>query len=161
MGIDRFAPPRLDGGNPAETCIALNDKALQSISGGNGFRAVAVDEAVHALEATHNAGFVHLAYRKPREDVRYSCSCCSCCCWLLNALRRFRYSDAVVKSSDVAQHSLSRCVGCGTCVDRCPFDACRGEEDGDRQAGPRPNAMLRLRPLCEYVSVGCHCARSP
>ena len=90
------------------------------------------EEALVALRASHEAGLVHLAYRKPGEETTVFCSCCSCCCWFLNALKRFDYHDAIVESSHVAKQDGERCIGCGACVERCPFDAWAAARNGDR-----------------------------
>lgn len=112
-----------EGEAPAETCLALNRNADSAVAE-RGFRRVTPEEALAALGATHQAGFVHLAYRKPGGDeVLYFCSCCTCCCWFLNVLKRFSYRDAVAESSRVARHDEGLCVGCGLCVTTCPVGA--------------------------------------
>jgi ferredoxin len=108
---------------PVDVCLTLNDASGAAVETRDGFRTVAVDEALAALRLSHEAGLVHLAYREPGLDATLFCSCCPCCCWFLSNLRRFDYHDAIVESSHAAEHDVSRCMGCGLCVTRCPFGA--------------------------------------
>lgn len=125
---------RVEKGNcdrPVDTCITLNQNSDEAVETWEGFRHVSAEEALAALRTSHEAGLVHLAYRKPGEESTVFCSCCSCCCWFLNALKRFDYHDAIVESSHVAEQDTERCIGCGTCVERCPFDAWAAAQNGD------------------------------
>ncbi len=108
---------------PVDVCLTLDEASAQAVEQREGFRRVTVDEALATLRATHEAGLVHLAYRKPGLQATLFCSCCSCCCGFLNTLKRFDYHDAIVESSQVAEHDAKRCVGCGLCATRCPFGA--------------------------------------
>ena len=108
---------------PLDVCLTLGEDGDHAIETWEGFRHVTVDEALAALRASHEAGLVHLSYRKPGEEATVFCSCCSCCCWFLNALKQFDYHDAIVESSHIATHNVDTCVACGMCVVWCPFEA--------------------------------------
>jgi len=114
---------------PVNVCLTLNEASSRATETLEGFQCASVDEAMDALRASHEAGLVHLALRKPGLETTIFCSCCSCCCWFLTALKRFDYHDAIVESSHVAKQDVERCVGCGQCVDRCPFQAWIQEQD--------------------------------
>ena len=107
---------------PLEVCISLNEWAEETIARGRA-RAVTLEEALEALRLSHEAGLVHLAYRQRDKDVSLVCSCCSCCCFFLTALKRFDYHDALIESAYVASYDPTYCSSCGTCIERCPFDA--------------------------------------
>jgi len=114
--------------NPLEVCLALDEEARTKIAD-HGWRPITFERAMELLGETHRLGLVHMAYRRtfadeptPRE-ISFVCSCCSCCCWPLNGLRRFDYHDAITESAYVATFDESKCAGCGTCVERCPFGA--------------------------------------
>jgi len=119
---------------PIDTCLALNDPGARAVEARPGFRSVSVEEALAVLRRSHEAGLVHFAYRKPGEELSALCSCCSCCCFLLTALKRYDYHDAVVEASHFAAHEAARCVGCGTCVTRCPFRAWTPARNGGKPA---------------------------
>jgi len=123
--------------NPLEVCIALDNEARGKIAD-QGWRRVSLEAAMDLLEETHALGLVHMAYRRtfaeeltPRE-ISFVCSCCSCCCWPLNGLRRFDYHDAITESAYVAAYDESKCVGCSLCVGRCPFGAFTQGSDGEK-----------------------------
>jgi len=130
--ICRTAERKCDA--PIDTCLALNSASAEMVETQPGFRYVDVETALRALKTSHEAGLVHLAFRKPGAEITEFCSCCSCCCWFFKELRSTRYSDGIVASSHVARHDIARCVGCGVCVQRCPFDAWRFENGAAKPA---------------------------
>ncbi len=117
---------------PLDVCLTLDDDSDHAIETWEGFRHVSVDEALAALRRSHEAGLVHLTYRKPGEETTIFCSCCSCCCWFLNALRQYDYHDAIVEATHVAEHDIGTCIACGACVSRCPFDAWAAPQNGEK-----------------------------
>ncbi len=143
--------------NPLEVCLALDDAAVERIQD-RSWRAVSVDDALVILEKTYELGLVHLAYRSGDGDISLVCSCCSCCCWPLNGLKRFDYHDGITESAFVARFDETECVGCGTCVERCTFGAFELSDgagtvvfDSDRCfgcglcVGTCPSGALRLK----------------
>ena len=108
--------------NPRDVCLALGDEARDNVER-NGWRPIEVSAALAVLEATHRAGLVHLAFRKPDGTVNLVCSCCSCCCEFLGQLTRSEPQADVVAAAYVARFDASRCTDCGLCVSRCKFGA--------------------------------------
>lgn len=108
--------------HPLDVCLALDDDARKEI-GEHGWREIALGEALGVLERSHRAGLVHVAYSKPGEPVTMVCSCCPCGCNPLRRLQGRDYREVVTESAFVAHFDPSRCVGCGACVERCPFGA--------------------------------------
>jgi ferredoxin len=112
---------------PLNTCILLDDwaeKRLVSESRDSKHaRQVSFDEAVAALEGSHRAGLVHMAYTREGDDYpKTICSCCSCCCHALSGLIRYGIPPVILPSGYAAVDG-GDCVGCGRCVDRCHFTA--------------------------------------
>ena len=125
---------------PRDVCITLNAEAEEAIARGTA-RAVGLTEALDALRRSHEAGLVHLAYRHGDGDgdVGVFCSCCTCCCWFLSALREFDYHDAIAESAFVVRFDEEKCVGCGACVERCPFAAWAADAASSKGMSFSPN----------------------
>lgn len=114
---------------PLEVCLVLDDAADEDVRKGEA-RLVSPDEALAILERSHTAGLVHLAYRLGETPVQIICSCCPCCCWFLLRLRDRGFEAGVIESAWVASFDPSACLGCRTCLERCPFGAWRSSEVG-------------------------------
>jgi ferredoxin len=107
---------------PLDVCISLDEDAKEAMK--NGARKVSRSDALAALERSHKAGLVHMAYTfKGKEKPGVICSCCSCCCHSLSALVRFGIPDHVVASQYQASNNDETCNKCGICVERCQFHA--------------------------------------
>ncbi len=66
--------------SPVDVCIALDKLAEDKIERELAAKA-SPEQAFEALECSHKAGLVHMAYTyKGNEKPDYVCSCCSCCC---------------------------------------------------------------------------------
>jgi len=114
---------------PLDVCISLDKEAEDMIEKRLGKKAN-LEEALRALERSHTAGLVHIAYTfEGNEKPDVICSCCSCCCHSMSALVRFGIPDAVVTSNYVAVNNEEPCINCGTCVGRCQFKARHLEND--------------------------------
>ena len=119
---------------PVNTCLVLNHPIEKVKERDESFRSITLEQALEMLEASHKAGLVHLAYRNKDGIVNDFCSCCECCCWFLGALKEYDYHDGVLESSHIAKHRSDTCIGCGVCVEKCPFDAWTASENGGNPA---------------------------
>jgi len=120
---------------PLDVCLSLGKSARKDIAEGRA-RPISLSEALDTLCRSHQAGLVHLAYRREGSDAtEVVCSCCSCCCWFLNELKRFDYHDALAESAFAAAFDPALCNGCDVCLERCPF-----------QAWERVDGVIHLRP---------------
>jgi electron transport complex protein RnfB len=119
-------------GRPIDVCLVMNQSEAQLKSDFPSFNYVTIARALEALQRSHEAGLVHLAFRKGDGEITEFCSCCECCCWFLGKLKQFDYHDGVVESSHIARHLPEQCVACGLCVQKCPFDAWQADENGDK-----------------------------
>jgi NAD-dependent dihydropyrimidine dehydrogenase PreA subunit len=155
---------REDQGNcdaPLDVCLSLDAEAREKMTE-RSWQAISLRDALELLETTFRHGLVHIAYRRGGGGIRFVCSCCTCCCWPLNGLRQFDYHDAIAESAYVAQYDCDACVGCGTCVERCPFggftlsaNAARVKFTQDRCFGcglcveTCPSGAIRLEPRAD------------
>ncbi len=108
---------------PRDGCLGLDGGAEEMIAK-NGARVVSLEDALVALQRSHEAGLVHMAYTTiGQEKVSMVCSCCSCCCHSLTAALDYGYPGLVLSSKLIARDRSKGCTNCGTCVARCLFKA--------------------------------------
>lgn len=113
--------------NPTHTCILLNvpqGQALEHIGERKIVRkGVSKEEVIKILEDCDDRGLVHQLIFFPSPNYFYViCNCCTCCCEALSNYKQFLHPK-VVKSDFIEKTQINRCVGCGECVEICPFDA--------------------------------------
>lgn len=80
-------------------------------------------EAERMLELEHERGHVHHAFFKDAMLGRFYaiCNCCSCCCGAMQAMRN---GSPMISSSGYSAHlDQNTCIGCGTCIEACNFEA--------------------------------------
>ena len=113
---------------PLDVCLSIDEEPQDALK--RGAKQISVQKALKVLERSYKAGLVHLAYVfKGKEKPEYICSCCSCCCHSMSALVRFGVPDHVIASEYVASQNEETCKNCGTCVERCQFNARRFVND--------------------------------
>ena len=113
---------------PRDVCIGM-DNAAETALTKDAYkdlnpRRITKEEAMQVLARSHEAGLVHMALDVMGEDrVNAICSCCSCCCAVLSSVVRFGLFPQLLKSDTVSVTDMSKCTGCGICVERCQFGA--------------------------------------
>jgi Pyruvate/2-oxoacid:ferredoxin oxidoreductase delta subunit len=106
---------------PVEVCMLL--APVEGAFEGEGItRAITKEEALHLLRETEEAGLVH-STGNYQDRLYYICNCCPCCCGVLRGVTEFGVLTAVAHSGFRAVVDEEACVACGTCVERCPFEA--------------------------------------
>jgi ferredoxin len=112
---------------PVDVCLNIDpphDYLKKSTN--NNPREVTLAEALRALERSHKAGLVHMAYTIRGDDhATLICSCCTCCCFTLNGLLRHDIATQVLTSKFIAEQDPEKCIACGKCANRCVFGARR------------------------------------
>jgi electron transport complex protein RnfB len=124
-------PCRTARGNcdaPLDVCLVM-DNAAEMVLSEDTFkdknpRRITKEEAMQVLARSHEAGLVHMAYDVMGEErVNAICSCCSCCCAILSSVFRFGLFPQLLTSDTMSVTDMSKCTGCGICVERCQFGA--------------------------------------
>jgi ferredoxin len=87
------------------------------------------NELLCTIDSAEKLGLVHVADNF-RENVVFMCHCCGCCCELLKMLTRKRIHHGIAPTRFVPLVDDQKCVGCGTCEDRCQINAIEVEPEG-------------------------------
>jgi len=106
--------------SPQEVCLTFNWCA-ESLARHGIARTISKNEAHKILGECIEIGLVQLG-DNVQEGVNWICNCCSCCCEGLLAYRRLGYNMRL-STNFVSTHNPGACIGCDTCVERCPVDA--------------------------------------
>ncbi len=105
---------------PLESCLVFGVAARYYLENGLG-RVLQREEALGILDQAEAKGLVLQPSNAQR--VVNLCTCCACCCQVLKNLKAVPNPARYVASNYYAQVDRDRCVGCGTCVERCPMTA--------------------------------------
>lgn len=113
-------------GKPTEVCFHFGDLARFMVDKGLG-REVNQEEVLAILDMTEKAGLVHMVGNSKEMGVAM-CSCCSCCCTQLRAIKELSIPNAMAQSRFLAEVEPEKCISCGVCEERCQFDAVTSDE---------------------------------
>ena len=121
---------RLEGGGckaPEESCLVFGDWAQYSVRTGRGREIDRTEVRAILKEANeHN----RVLEPSNSQDVAFICTCCGCCCGVLNGIKHQPRPADVVANNFIAQLNVEACTGCWKCLERCQMEAL--VEDGDR-----------------------------
>ena len=108
---------------PVETCIWLDEGALEALDRGYG-RRLSKEEAKALARWADREGLMHTADSEwQTRGLHAICNCCACDCYPFRAAQELGSKGVWPKSRYVAVYDREHCVLCGTCVDRCHFGA--------------------------------------
>jgi len=115
---------------PLRSCLAINGFSDELVERGAA-EEITPQEAKKVLQIADSHGLVHQALYTDwlKGEVFDICSCCPCCCQYLRTFINYGVKHHIAKSGLVAKVDSDKCVGCGTCVERCIFKA-RKVENG-------------------------------
>ena len=89
---------------------------------------VTKEEALAILDKTEKIGLVHTV-RNVAQGIFYTCNCCGCCCGILRGINDFGIKNSVAAANYISVIDPEKCLGCGTCVERCQMKAIKLDED--------------------------------
>jgi NAD-dependent dihydropyrimidine dehydrogenase PreA subunit len=114
---------------PIGTCIFMGPLALHFEAQKLGKR-VTKQQAVSYFDEMQDLGLVGMTDNSV-SDGSVICLCCECCCSQIRGRTRWDNPDAVLESNFVP-YANDDCVGCGTCMERCFFNALSVDDDTGR-----------------------------
>ena len=110
---------------PLDVCIIIGDPLGKFLLDHQPkhCRQIDADEACAVLEAESRRGHVAHAFFKDVMLQRFYaiCNCCACCCGAMSAQRHG--VTMLCSSGYVAEADTGACKACGSCVQRCQFQA--------------------------------------
>jgi ferredoxin len=108
---------------PVETCIWLDDEALEALDRGHG-RRLTKAEARELIRWADKKGLMHTADSEwHTRGLHAICNCCACDCYPFRAARVLGSKGVWPMSRYVAVHDGDACSQCGVCIERCHFNA--------------------------------------
>ncbi|MBY9015239.1 MAG: 4Fe-4S binding protein [Candidatus Lokiarchaeota archaeon] len=111
--------------HPINTCIHIGfGKSLREIPyKSENLVKVSKREIKQLLEECDRRGLVHQLIYFPNPMFYYVvCNCCPCCCVVMSKFIK-NGSPQMIKSDFIAVTDFNICKNCGTCEQRCNFDA--------------------------------------
>lgn len=103
-----------------ENCFAFGHAAQLYIDNGWGHQ-ITKEEALEILRKNQEDGLILQAGNSLSPD--FICSCCGCCCGILENLKALPRPILFFSSNYYAEVDPELCVGCETCIDRCQMEA--------------------------------------
>ena len=119
-----------DIGIDAEVCFTFGKSARHVIQQGFG-RRVTKEEAMKIMKRIEEAGLVHKAFHNKNDIMKDENSICNCHPAYCDAFRLWREGAFPILTSCfyLSQINQDACVGCGTCVEKCPVEAISLNDD--------------------------------
>lgn len=107
--------------HPLDVCMTLSDRP-GAFDTASSVRALTREEAHATLKRAADAGLVH-TLSNHQDGLWYICNCCTCSCGILRGMADLGIANVVARSAYVNTVDHERCQLCGSCVERCQFNA--------------------------------------
>jgi len=107
-----------------ENCFLFGKSAQFAIQHNFG-HPISQDDAKRIINRASDDGLVHKAFHihlKPDLDEEAICNCCRCCCGIFSLYWR-GIMPYHCFTSYLAEVIEEKCIGCGTCEEKCPLEA--------------------------------------
>jgi Pyruvate/2-oxoacid:ferredoxin oxidoreductase delta subunit len=114
---------------PLETCLSF-DSATDFLLRHNMAKEISREETLDLLEKSKEMRLV-LNADNVKQGISFICQCCSCCCNILQGIKKHGYPNTIVTSSYIAKSDPDICSGCEQCAEACPIDAITMSEDSN------------------------------
>ena len=112
-----------------ETCLAIGSMAQMVLQSDTG-REITRDEAMSIIEQNQKQGLV--LQPSNTEKAEFICSCCGCCCGMLEVHKSIPKPLDFWASNFEAVVDTNTCEGCGTCEAWCQVGAISVSENGQQ-----------------------------
>ncbi|MEX2719732.1 MAG: 4Fe-4S binding protein [Candidatus Sigynarchaeum springense] len=118
----------------SETCLQFGTAAYIYKENGLG-REITKDEALAILKKGEDDGLVLQPGNSQKPG--WICMCCGCCCEVLTNAKKLPNPGDVFSTNHVSSIDTEKCIGCGTCVDRCPMEALKLGGNDKAEVNPK------------------------
>ncbi|MFX1410544.1 MAG: 4Fe-4S binding protein [Promethearchaeota archaeon] len=108
---------------PKKNCFLFDKSAKFAIEQEFGER-ITKEDALRIFREAEDHGLVHKVFHvhsDPNRGIEAICNCCSCCCGMFQMYYRGVMPLHTI-SSYLAKVDDELCIGCGTCVEKCPME---------------------------------------
>ncbi len=106
---------------PTRTCLTFGGAADALVRAGIA-EPISNDEGLEILSTAKAAGLAQTA-DNVKSGISYMCNCYGCCCGMMQSIRRYGITGAIVSSNWLAHVDLDMCRGCKKCFRACPAQA--------------------------------------
>jgi ferredoxin len=116
-------------------------------------RTISKAEAKELILQFEQLGLVHYVDNN-KFNTNVICNCCACCCDIFAGLLKFNKPRAFAKANFLSTVQPENCIGCGKCVERCPFQAIvLGSDNVATVAEDRCVGCGQCRQACENGAI--------
>lgn len=113
-------------GMPIEVCMWFGEIA-ENITERLGGRRVSKEEAKEIVDRCEEAGLLHMS-RNTTDEIDFMCNCDRWHCEVVGQVLKQPRPGLVFNSGFEPEFDEERCIGCETCLERCPPEALRMSE---------------------------------
>ena len=113
---------------PINNCITFGAFAKGLLEMGDpAVKAASKEDVTRITKEAAELGLVHMTDNNATNS-HILCQCCECCCGNLAGLTRLDNPRCIARANYISSIDVELCVACGTCIERCKFDAITVED---------------------------------